>query len=139
MDTLSKTARSARMSLVKNKNTRPELVVRKLIYKLGFRYRLHVKNLPGTPDLAFIGRKKAIFVHGCFWHRHPGCARARLPKSRQEFWIPKLERNRERDVTNMARLAELGWSVLVIWECEISQHEVLGTRIKQFLQKSEIQ
>lgn len=137
MDTLTPEARSARMRLVKNKDTRPELVVRKLTHNLGFRYRLHVKTVPGTPDLVFHGRRKLIFVHGCFWHVHPGCSRARLPKTRQEFWLPKLQGNRERDVATLARLAELGWEVLVIWECEISPHEALRIRIKKFLQVSE--
>lgn len=139
MDTLTLEARSARMRLVKSKDTRPELVVRKVTHNLGFRYRLHAKTLPGKPDLVFSGRKKVIFVHGCFWHRHEGCSRARLPKTRQEFWLSKLDGNRERDLATLARLAELGWRVLVIWECEIREHDTLKTRIKNFLQESEIE
>ncbi|WP_426175962.1 very short patch repair endonuclease [Massilia sp. TWR1-2-2] len=137
MDTLTPSERSARMRLVKNKDTRPELVVRQLTYALGFRYRLHVKTVPGRPDLVFSGRRKVIFVHGCFWHRHPGCSLARLPKSRLEFWLPKLERNRERDCETLKGLAEQGWKVLVIWECELGHREVLRTRIKKFLEESE--
>jgi DNA mismatch endonuclease (patch repair protein) len=125
------------MRLVKNKDTRPELMVRQLTYSLGFRYRLHTKSVPGKPDLVFSGRRKVIFVHGCFWHRHQGCSLARLPKTRLEFWLPKLERNRARDLETLLRLDEQGWKALVIWECEIGQREALKARIKNFLEESE--
>jgi DNA mismatch endonuclease (patch repair protein) len=102
MDTLNPTERSQRMSLVRGKNTAPEMVVPRLVHSLGFRYQLHRRNLPGAPDLAFLNLKKAIFVHGCFWHRHgdSACKLARLPKSRLDFWLPNLEHNKNRDVLN---------------------------------------
>src|SRR5664279_1164504 len=102
VDTLTKAERSARMARIRGKDTGTELVVRSLIHSLGYRYRLHAKSLPGRPDLVFRKRRKVVFVHGCFWHRHddPGCKLARLPKSRLEFWVPKLEGNRDRDRTN---------------------------------------
>lgn len=120
MDTLSRHERSTRMGLIKSKNTSPELMVRGFVHELGYRYRLHVADLPGCPDLVFPGRSKVIFVHGCFWHRHNHCYLARLPKSRPEFWMPKLERNKARDAVNRRALTRLGWSSMVIWECELS-------------------
>ena len=119
MDTLSKRERSARMGLVKSKNTSPEMIVRAFVHGLGFRYRLHDAKLPGRPDLVFASRRKVIFVHGCFWHRHNRCSLARLPKSRQEFWLPKLENNKARDAVNLRALTRLGWTSMVIWECEL--------------------
>lgn len=119
MDTLSKDERSALMGRIKSKNTGPELVVRAFVHKLGFRFRLHAADLPGRPDLIFPGRRKAIFVHGCFWHRHNHCILARVPKSRPEFWLPKLEKNKARDTANRRALTRLGWSSMVIWECEL--------------------
>jgi DNA mismatch endonuclease (patch repair protein) len=119
MDTLSQSERSARMGMIRAKDTAPEMVVRSFVHKLGFRYRLHVANLPGRPDLVFASRQKVIFVHGCFWHRHNHCHLARLPKSRPEFWLPKLARNKERDASNRRALTRLGWSSMVIWECEL--------------------
>lgn len=135
MDTLSPAERSERMSRVRGKNTKPELVVRKLVHALGYRYRLHRRDLPGLPDLTFPGRGKIIFVHGCFWHRHEGCSLARLPKSRHSFWIPKLEENKRRDTRNQKKLRELGWEILVVWECQISGREVLKARIQDFLEE----
>ena len=135
MDTLTPTQRSERMGRVRNRNTKPELLIRRLVHGMGYRYRLHRRDLPGTPDLVFPGRRKVIFVHGCFWHRHPdpSCKLARLPKSKHDFWIPKLERNRERDVDNEQQLRALGWDVLSIWECQLSRPEELRTRIQEFL------
>ena len=121
------------MSRVRAKDTKPEMVVRRLAHRMGYRYRLHGARLPGRPDLVFPGRKKVVFVHGCFWHRHEGCKLARLPKSRLDFWVPKLEANRLRDVANQARLREAGWSVLVIWECELKDQEGLARRLRDFL------
>ena len=134
-DTLDKASRSARMARIKSRNTRPELIVRKLIHAIGYRYRLHRRDLPGSPDLAFPGRRKAIFVHGCFWHRHadPACKLARLPKSRLEFWLPKLEGNVRRDEAVQRALGESGWAVLVIWECELGDRVALESRIRSFL------
>ncbi len=111
------------------------MVVRRLVHGLGYRYRLHGRNLPGTPDLVFASRKKAIFVHGCFWHRHPRCRNTRLPKSRLDFWKPKLEGNRKRDLRNQRKLRRLGWDFLVIWECETKDVEELAKRIVAFLEE----
>ena len=111
------------MSRVRSKNTGPEMAVRRLVYSLGYRYRLHERSLPGKPDLVFRAAKKAIFVHGCFWHQHmsAACSASIQPKSNVEFWSTKLNANRDRDRRNQVSLAELGWSVLVIWECEIER------------------
>jgi DNA mismatch endonuclease (patch repair protein) len=121
------------MGLVRSKDTKPEVLVRKLTHSMGFRYRLHDSSLPGKPDLVFPGRRKIIFVHGCFWHRHGTCKNTRWPKSRLEFWKPKLERNRARDLSNRKALRKLGWRVLVIWECQIEESERLRERIRHFL------
>ena len=133
MDSLSPQERSAVMARVRSKNMRPELAVRKLVFALGFRYRLHAKDLPGHPDLVFRPRKKVIFVHGCFWHRHAKCALARMPKSRLDFWEPKLEGNRQRDEKNNKALAREGWKVLTLWECELKDVARLERRIRRFL------
>lgn len=133
MDTLASAERSARMALVRAKDTKPELLVRRLVHGMGYRYRLHQRNLPGTPDLVFPGRGKVIFIHGCFWHRHARCALARLPKSRGEFWLPKLTANAERDARNVRALRRLGWSVLTIWECQLGDTAKLAKRIRRFL------
>ncbi|AOJ82443.1 very short patch repair endonuclease [Burkholderia sp. MSMB617WGS] len=125
------------MSRIKGKDTKPELIVRSLIHRMGYRYRLHRKGLPGRPDLVFAKRRKAIFIHGCFWHRHEGCHLARLPKSRLDFWLPKLEANAARDKEVEQRLAELGWKVLTIWECEVKEEEALTSRIRAFLDDTE--
>ncbi|MEM5449096.1 very short patch repair endonuclease [Paraburkholderia guartelaensis] len=133
MDTLTPAERSARMALVRAKDTKPELLVRRLVHGMGYRYRLHRRDLPGTPDLVFPGRSKVIFIHGCFWHRHARCALARLPKSRGDFWLPKLTANAKRDARNMRALRQLGWSVLTIWECQLSDAAKLADRIRRFL------
>lgn len=133
MDTISPKQRSEVMAKVRSKNTRPEMVVRRLVHGLGYRYRLHRKDLPGTPDLVFPGRSKVIFVHGCFWHRHADCPLARLPKSRQEFWVPKLAGNADRDAKQIQALRRLGWSVMTIWECEVRDLGKLERRIRRFL------
>lgn len=132
-DTIDKQTRSRVMSRVRNKDTRPEMKVRRLVFAAGYRYRLHGRKLPGKPDLVFPGRRKVIFVHGCFWHRHEGCPLARLPKSRHEFWIPKLEANRERDRRNQKELEALGWSVLALWECELKNGETVASKVEAFL------
>lgn len=134
MDTIDKARRSWVMSRVRSKDTVPELAVRRLVFAMGFRYRLHGRHLPGTPDLVFAGRKKVIFVHGCFWHRHTGCKLARMPKSRLEFWMPKLERNRERDREEVKALRAIGWKSLVVWECQLSKESVLRGRLRRFLE-----
>jgi DNA mismatch endonuclease (patch repair protein) len=135
MDTLTPAERSARMARVKGKGSSAEMTVRRLVHRMGYRYRLHGAKLPGRPDLVFPGRKKAIFVHGCFWHRHPDpdCKLARLPKSRQDFWIPKLEGNRARDLRQLEELEALGWSALILWECELKNEASLENEIRTFL------
>jgi DNA mismatch endonuclease, patch repair protein len=131
MDTLSPDQRSERMSRVRGKSTKPEMKVRRIAHAMGYRYRLHSRTLPGHPDLVFNGRKKVIFVHGCFWHRHEGCGR--MPKSRLDFWAPKLESNKIRDLDNQRRLLSMGWSFLVIWECEIKDAHCIARRLEDFL------
>src|SRR6185437_7154839 len=133
MDTLTKSERSFRMSLIRNRDSKPELLVRRLVHKCGYRYRLHSANLPGKPDLVFQTRKKVIFVHGCFWHRHPRCGLARLPKSRLGFWVPKLNENRRRDLKNVRKLRKLGWATEIIWECEINDPLALEEKVQKFL------
>jgi DNA mismatch endonuclease (patch repair protein) len=129
-DILTAQARSALMSRIRGKDTKPEFVVRRLVHAMGYRYRLHRRNLPGTPDLVFGPRRKVIFVHGCFWHWHPdpGCRIAGLPKSRLEFWAPKLANNRARDAANQGMLLEAGWQVLVIWECATAKRHLPALR-----------
>lgn len=133
MDSLTPRERSEIMARVHSKNTRPELRVRQLVFALGYRYRLHDRKLRGCPDLVFRPRRKVIFVHGCFWHRHSRCALARLPKSRLDFWIPKLEGNKLRDQRNRRALARQGWNVLTIWECQLGDPKQLRARIRRFL------
>ncbi len=134
MDPLTPTQRSERMSRVRHKDTKPEMVVRRLTHSLGYRYRLHRRDLPGQPDVVFPSRRKIILVHGCFWHQH-GCPIYRYPKSRLEFWAPKLERNVRRDRENQARLRELGWEVLVVWECQAKRKDTsdLAAQLQAFL------
>ncbi len=123
------------MARVKAKNTKPELRVRRAIWRLGHRYRLHAPELPGRPDLVFRKRKLAIFVHGCFWHRHPDplCKRARWPRTRLDFWRPKLEGNRIRDRAVQDRLEAMGWKVVVLWECQTSDAAWLDTTLRELL------
>ncbi|MDP9010488.1 MAG: very short patch repair endonuclease [Pseudomonadota bacterium] len=132
MDRLSPERRSALMARIRGKDTAPEMLVRGLVHSLGFRYRLHSKDLPGSPDLVFKGRKKAIFVHGCFWHRHR-CPRGTVPSTRMHFWLSKLEGNRLRDVRAQNELRRLGWSCLVVWECELKNLDRISARISRFL------
>ncbi len=134
MDTLSQAQRSERMSLIRHKSTKPEVLVRKILRDFGYKYRTNVKALPGKPDLVFPVQRKIIFVHGCFWHRHPDCVLARLPKSKLEFWLPKLTHNRLRDLRNIARLRRAKWGVQVIWECQLRDPNRLKSRIRKFLQ-----
>jgi len=132
-DTLSPTERSERMSRVRSKDTKPELLVRHLLSSMGYRYRLHLRSVPGHPDIVFSRRKKAIFVHGCFWHRHKNCPNCRLPKSKLDFWKPKLEGNRTRDMRKQRELKKAGWQFLVIWECQV-RDDSLATKLKSFLE-----
>lgn len=123
------------MRRIKSKGMKPELAVRQLVHALGYRYRLHCKDLPGKPDLVFGPRRKVIFVHGCFWHGHndPACGDGRMPRSNETYWLPKLARNKERDEANTAALQANGWSVLVIWECETRDLTALTARLQKFL------
>lgn len=120
--------RSRIMRAIAKKNTRPELAVRRTLHALGLRFRLHRSDLPGTPDVVLPRHKMAIQVHGCFWHQHPGCRHAKQPRSRPDYWLPKLARNTERDVQSKAALKAAGWRVLVIWECETKNLEKLRLR-----------
>jgi len=121
------------MSRVRSKDTKPELAVRRLVHRMGFRYRLHVRDLPGNPDMVFASRSKIIFVHGCFWHRHGKCKKTRWPKSGLDFWRPKLERNRARDRAIRGSLRKLGWDVMVVWECQLKNPGKTAEKIKAFL------
>jgi DNA mismatch endonuclease, patch repair protein len=125
--------RSANMRAIRSEGMRPEMAVRKLVHNLGFRFRLHRRDLPGNPDLVFPAKRKVIFVHGCFWHSHEACKVAHLPKSNLNYWIPKLERNQTRDAKNLLLLKELGWRVLVVWECETKDQLSLRKRLARFL------
>ncbi len=133
IDPLTPEQRRYTMRQVHSEDTKPEMSVRRLTHRMGYRYRLHRKDLPGKPDLVFPGRKKVIFVHGCFWHGHDCPAGRKTPKTNQEYWLKKLNRNKERDKQNIAKLHELGWDVLVIWECETRDEATLSRRISQFL------
>ncbi len=121
------------MSRVRAKDTKPELTVRSIVHAMGFRYRLHVRELPGNPDMVFPKRGKIIFVHGCFWHRHGKCKNTRWPKSRLDFWQPKLEANHARDAANRRALRKLGWEVLVVWECQLKNLEKTAERLERFM------
>lgn len=121
------------MSRVRSKNTAPEMRVRRLVHGMGYRYRLHARDLPGTPDLVFRSRRKVILIHGCFWHMHEGCADVRLPRSRRRFWIRKLSGNRARDLRDQLLLHNSGWDVLVLWACQLHDEQELRSRIRAFL------
>ena len=125
--------RSELMGRVRAKNTTPELLVRGVLTRLGYRYRLHRANLPGKPDIVFVSRKKVIFVHGCFWHGHDCKRGARVPRSNREYWVAKIERNRQRDAASVNRLTELGWRSLSLFECELKDGSALGDRLTGFL------
>ncbi|MCJ2068896.1 very short patch repair endonuclease [Methylobacterium sp. J-030] len=133
MDRLSPTDRSRLMGKVRGKDTTPEIKTRKVAHAFGYRFRLHRRDLPGSPDLVFPARQKVIFVHGCFWHRHPGCRKASTPTTRRTFWQEKFDRNVERDVRKEIQLIAAGWDVLVIWECETRDVERLTKTLQEFL------
>lgn len=133
MDKLTPSRRSANMRAIRSKNTKPEMIVRQAIRGAGYTgYRLHRKDLPGRPDIAFIGRRKAIFVHGCFWHGHDCKEGGRRPQSRAEYWLPKIAGNQERDARQHAELEAAGWDILTIWDCETRAGD-LADRVQQFL------
>jgi len=133
MDTLTPEERSAHMAKIRSRDTKPEMLVRRLVFKMGYRYRLHRRDLPSKPDLVFPSRGKVIFVHGCFWHGHSCRFGGRIPKSRIEFWTTKITRTRERDEANLLKLAEMGWDALVIWECQLKDVQELERQIETFL------
>ena len=135
MDHLSPERRSRMMSRVKNANTGPELAVRKILHGLGFRFRLHAKKLPGKPDIVLPKWRTVVFVHGCFWHRHPRCSRASTPACNVEFWERKFAANVRRDAEAQRQLRLLGWRILVIWQCELSRPTTLASRLKRFFSK----
>lgn len=125
--------RSRIMAKVRGENTSPERLVRSLVHRMGYRFRLHRKDLPGKPDIVLPRHKKVIFVHGCFWHQHEGCPHAARPTSNIEYWNRKLDRNMVRDRENLHKLAYLGWNVLIVWECETRHHEKLLEKLTGFL------
>lgn len=123
------------MRAIRSKGTKPELAVRRLVHRLGYRFRLHITVLPGRPDMVFVTRRKVVFVHGCFWHQHTArsCNIARKPKTNLRYWGPKLKRNAKRDVQNRKRLRSLGWSALVLWECSLANEKRLTAKLRKFL------
>lgn len=136
MDTITPQRRSENMRRITSKGTRPEMIVRRMVHAMGYRYRLHRKDLPGRPDLVFPSRRKVIFVHGCFWHQHPSpsCRIVRQPKSNQDYWLKKLQHNRDRDVSHQAELRDLGWEQFTVWECEVKGDTgELEHRLRDFL------
>ena len=132
-DRLTSQRRSWNMSRIRATNTKPELLVRSLIHKMGYRYRLHVRELPGCPDIVLPRLKCVVFVHGCFWHQHRGCALAYCPKTRKAFWRSKFKGNVARDRKQLHALAELGWRVLVVWECELRNIDPIAMKLRSFL------
>lgn len=132
-DIVSRSKRTEMMSSVKQRHTKPEITVRIILHRHGFRFRLHNKKLPGTPDIVLPKYKSVIFVHGCFWHQHEGCRKARRPTSNVEFWNEKLDKNIERDSRKEAELKNSGWKVLTIWDCELKDEDLLIEKVKNFL------
>nr|WP_301300721.1 DNA mismatch endonuclease Vsr [Pseudomonas citronellolis] len=130
-DSLDQSMRSKIMKAVGRMNTKPEMKVRRLLHGMGLRFRLHQKSLPGSPDIVLQKYKTVVFVHGCFWHRHPKCRYATTPKTRQDYWLPKFNANVERDARKTAQLEVLGWRVLVVWECETRNQSVLEERLRR--------
>jgi len=135
MDVFSREKRSQIMSRVSGKDTKPELIVRSQLHKLGYRFRLHRKDLPGKPDITLPRHKKVIFVHGCFWHGHTDCGRSKRPVTNRKFWNEKLDKNIRRDIVNIKKLQRLGWKVLVIWTCEVHDGDMLKKRLLSFLEE----
>jgi len=133
MDRLTKERRSWNMSRIRGKDTSPERAVRSLLHRLGFRFRLHQRSLPGTPDIVLSRYRTAIFVHGCFWHRHKNCRFAYSPKSRRAFWTAKFRNNQQRDARSLSQLESAGWHVLIVWECELRCTDQLSKRLQAAL------
>lgn len=134
-DTLTPEQRRRCMAAIRGRDTKPELIVRSLAHQMGYRFRLHRKDLPGKPDIVFPGRRKVIFVHGCFWHQHPRCRFATMPATRPEFWASKLHANRDRDRRIQRQLRRQSWAVLVVWECQTRDLKRLESRLRRFLEE----
>jgi DNA mismatch endonuclease (patch repair protein) len=134
MDRLTRGRRSALMSRIRGKDTAPEKTLRAILHKAGYRYRLNVRSLPGSPDIVFPGRRKLIFVHGCFWHSHANCRLGALPKTKLQYWEPKLRANVSRDLRTIRKLRRQGWSVLVVWQCSLKNLDRCMSRITRFLE-----
>ncbi len=132
-NSMTSAARSRNMAAIRSKNTRPELFVRRMVHKMGYRYRLHSEKLPGKPDIVFASRQKIILIHGCFWHRHSNCKNTPTPKTRTEYWQQKFATNVDRDRRTIGKLHKMGWGVMTVWECEIARPEKLARRIDHFL------
>lgn len=137
MDIVDQATRSRMMSRIRGKDTKPELLVRRIAHALGYRFRLHRRDLPGSPDLVFPGRRKVVFVHGCYWHRHEGCRYAYQPKSNVEFWAAKFEANVRRDGHAMAELRRQGWDPMVVWECECGDSGAVAARLLAHLRRGD--
>jgi DNA mismatch endonuclease (patch repair protein) len=135
MDKISRERRTNNMRKIRSWDTVPELIVRRLVHSMGFRYRLHVASLPGKPDLVFPRLRRIVEVNGCFWHQHAWCVDSHIPKTRRDYWEPKLVRNQERDLLDQRMLKSMGWRVLVIWECETSDPNRLKKRVSRFLKE----
>ncbi|MFP4546918.1 MAG: very short patch repair endonuclease [Fidelibacterota bacterium] len=133
MDVFSKDKRSEIMSNISDSNTKPEIIVRSILHKMGYRFRLHKKNLPGKPDIVLPKHRKIIFVHGCFWHSHENCRRSKRPSTNTKFWSKKLDSNKKRDKKILKQLKDIGWKVLIVWTCEINKIENLKNKLKMFL------
>ncbi len=133
VDSLTAERRSWLMGRVRQQHTKPEVIVRSLAHSLGYRFRLHRRDLPGSPDLVFPKRRKAIFVHGCFWHQHPGCRKATTPKSNEDYWQKKFAQNVERDHKAIAELTRMGWASMIVWECQTSDINALSATLAAFL------
>jgi DNA mismatch endonuclease (patch repair protein) len=138
MDMFSPAKRSWIMKQVQSQNTKPELLVRSIAHRLGYRFRLYRRDLPGAPDLVFPARSKVVFVHGCFWHGHPCRRGARLPKANADYWQGKISRNKKRDQQHRRKLRKLGWSTLVLWECQLRDQQKIAARLSRFLESSPI-
>ena len=133
MDVFTKEKRSQIMSEIKGKNTKPEKIVRSLLHQMGYRFRLHRRDLPGNPDIVLPKHKKVIFVHGCFWHGHEDCPRAKRPSTNKKFWNEKLSKNIKRDISNQKELKKLGWLPFVVWQCQIKDIDTLQRKFNKFL------
>jgi DNA mismatch endonuclease (patch repair protein) len=134
VDRLSPEHRSWLMSRIRGSNTKPEIAVRSLLHRLGYRFRLHRRDLPGTPDIVLPGRETVVFVHGCFWHGH-ACKRTKMPKSRVDYWGEKIDANRRRDVRKRKNLKRLGWKVVVVWECELKRPDRLAEKLRRAIEE----